>query len=114
MVTRRFFFGIAVMPLFAPRAQSHKFEAIAAAHMPHTLSIRSSDPQLAADFSRGGIFELREYPSHTDFLHFDSLEARDRAWTRWNVERTMQNASAPCPSPREAPRRISLYRPISA
>ena len=41
--------------------------------MPHTLSIRSSDPRLAA---HRGIVEVREYADRQMVLLHDSLEAR--------------------------------------
>jgi len=103
-VTRRVFV-IAAGALFVRPSRVYRLQAIAAARMPHTLTIRSSDPGFAAHFAAGGIFEVREYPSRTMLLHFDSLEQRDRAWTRFNV----QNGAS-----RTGPRSIALYRPISA
>jgi len=104
-LTRRAFVGIAAGALFVRPSRVYRLQAIAAARMPHTLTVRSSDPRFAAHFNAGGIFELREYTSRKRWFHFDSLEQRDRAWTSFNVaHKTL----------RRGPRSIALYRPISS
>jgi hypothetical protein len=103
VMTRRDFAGIAVVALLARPRRTYMLQAVAAERMPHTLVIRGADEPAC---SYQGIFELREYQSHapdlaalrrcgiepirstgsTLLIPFESLEARDRAWTRFNVE----------------------------
>jgi hypothetical protein len=94
-MTRRAFVGIATGVLFVPGSRTYKLRAIAAAHMPHTRTIRSADPRVAKHFAQGGVFEIREYVDGPRLLLFDSLEARWR--------------SQPSPGPKT--NSISLYRP---
>jgi hypothetical protein len=122
VITRRDFWAIAAAALLARPRRAYPLQAIAAERMPHTLVIHMSDRRLA---DRERIFELREYQSHapdiavlrrcgiepinstgaTLLIPFDSLEARDRAWTRFNVENSIER-NASC----TVPRSISLYR----
>ncbi len=121
-MTRRDFAGIAAAALLTRRSRLYTLQAIAAERMPHTMVIHASDARLA---DRERIFELREYESRvpdlatlrrfgiepvrsssaTLLIPFDSLEARDRAWTRFNVEHSVEQNV-----PHTGPRSISLYR----
>jgi len=71
---------------------SYKLQAIAAAEMPRSITILSSDPRLA---THRGIVEVREYAGRRMVLLHDSLE------TRWRNPRAA--GSAP-------PTSIALYR----
>jgi hypothetical protein len=122
VITRRAFAGIAAAALLARPRRTYALQAIAAERMPHTLVIHTSDQRLA---DRERIFELREYLSRTPdlaalrrcgidpirstgatlLIPFESLEARDRAWTRFSVENSLER-NASC----TVPRSISLYR----
>jgi hypothetical protein len=102
-MTRRDFAGIAAAALLARPCRTYTLQAIAAERIPHTLVIQAGDIRIAG---HRGIFELREYESRppdlaalrrcgiepirstgaTLLIPFESLEARDRAWTRFNVE----------------------------
>jgi hypothetical protein len=72
----------------------YELRAIAAAHLPHTRTIRSSDPRVARHFANGGIFEIRECADGPRLLLFDSLESR---WAS--------------PATGTAAKSISLYKP---
>ena len=91
-MSRRAFFGIALA--VAATRRSYRLRAIAAEHMPHEFTLRSSDPKIAAHFAKGGIFEVREIGGRRDVRLFDSLQAR------WS-----SRENGPAPSS------ISLYRP---
>lgn len=95
VISRRSFFAFVTAALVPP-ARSFTLRAVAAAHLPHTRTIRSRDARVAAHFASGGLFEIREYDGGSQrLLLFDSDAQR---WT------------SP-PSERRVPRAISLYRP---
>jgi hypothetical protein len=135
VITRRDFAGIAVVALLARPRRTYTLQAVAAERMPHTLVIQGADEPA---FSHQGIFELREYQSHapdlaalrrygidpirsmgaTLLIPFESLEARDRAWTRFNVEHHVEynvEQSVETNARRDFhPRSISIYRMLPA
>jgi hypothetical protein len=135
VITRRDFAGIAVVALLARPRRTYTLQAVAAERMPHTLVIQGADEPA---FSHQGIFELREYQSHvpdiatlrrygidpirsmgaTLLIPFESLEARDRAWTRFNVEHHVEynvEQSVEINARRDFhPRSISIYRMLPA
>ncbi len=75
------------------RSRSIELVAIAAAQMPHCMTIDGD----AATLAHRGIFEIREYADHRKVLLHDSLEAR------WRSAR---------PNPESPPVSISLYRRV--
>jgi hypothetical protein len=81
-MTRRAFAGMATGVLLAPGPRTYELRAIAAAHLPHTRTICSSDPRVARHFAAGGVFEIRECPDGPRLLLFDSLESRWASQTR--------------------------------
>ena len=135
VMTRRDFAGIAVVALLARPRRTYMLQAVAAERMPHTLLIQTSDERCA---DRESIFELREYQSQapdlaalrrygidpirsmgaTLLIPFESLEARDRAWTRFNVEHHVEynvEQSVETNARRDFhPRSISIYRMLPA
>ncbi len=95
VISRRALFGIVGAVFVLPRARTFRLQAIAAANMPHTRTIQSSDAKVAAHFAEGGVFEIREYANGSRLLLFDTVESRWRS-------RIEEGA---------APIAISLYRP---
>ena len=131
VITRRAFAGIAAAALLARPRRAYTLQAIAAERMPHTLLIQTSDERCA---DRERIFELREYESRppdlvalrrcgiepirstgsTLLIPFQSLEARDRAWTRFNVEHHIKQSVETNARRDFHPRSISIYRMLPA
>jgi hypothetical protein len=105
--------GVAVFPRFMPSGPAAVvvLQAIAGAHLPATLTITTNSP----DKVRAGVWELRTYrsgspglaghfaavfpragirpllkgtdgPNLTYLIPFESLTARDRAWTALNAD----------------------------
>lgn len=100
--SRRSFVGLLFATLFARPTRTFKLQAIAAAHMPNTRTIRSMDPRIAAHFMNGGVFEIRDYASGPEVILHDSLEAR------WKLTVTPEGSPF---CNRRLPLAISLYRP---
>jgi hypothetical protein len=135
VITRRDFAGIMGAGMLARARRTYTLQAIAAERIPHTLVIHTSDKRLA---DRERIFELREYQSRapdlpalrrcgiepirstsaTLLIPFESLEARDRAWTRFNVEHHAEynvEHNVEINARRDFhPRSISIYRMLPA
>jgi hypothetical protein len=90
-MSRRSFFAIVAAVFAFQRRRSIHLEAIAAAQMPHRMTIDADGGMLA----HRGIFEVRQYRDHREILLHDSLEARWRS-ARPNID--------------NPPVSISLYR----
>jgi len=92
-MTRRGFFGLAAVAISIRWSQSIQLEAIAAAQMPHRMTIDADRAML----DHRGIFEIRDYGDRREILLHDSLEAR------WRRAR---------PDIANPPVSISLYRRV--
>jgi hypothetical protein len=90
-MSRRSFFAIVASAYAFKRSPSIHLEAIAAAQMPHHMTIAADEAML----DHQGIFEIRNYADRREILLHDSLEAR------WRSAR---------PDISNPPLSISLYR----
>jgi len=73
-MSRRSFFAIVAAVFMLKRSRSIQLEAIAAAQMPHRMTIAADQAML----DHQGIFEIRNYADRREILLHDSLEARWR------------------------------------
>jgi hypothetical protein len=90
-MSRRAFFGLVALAFSIRRSRSIQLEAIAAAQMPHRMTITADRSML----DHQGIFEIRDYGDRREILLHDSLEAR------WRSAH---------PNPANPPISIALYR----
>lgn len=75
-MNRRTFLGAIAAAFSIRRARSIDLEAIAAARMPHRMTITASNRTM---LDHQGVFEIRDYADHREILLHDSLEARWRS-----------------------------------